>query len=72
MDFNIFFLPIYIYILFTNNQKHSDNGINNPKYYELSKLFNKPFTKIKFNNTSMSEIERIINFLKLKKLTWLS
>jgi hypothetical protein len=43
-----------------------DNRINNPKYY-LSKLSNKPFTKMKFNNTSNSETESIINFLKLKQ-----
>jgi len=51
-----------------NNIEHSsgkDNRINNPKYY-LSKLSNKAFIKIKFNNTTTSGIEGIINSLKLK------
>jgi len=66
MDFNKFFLSIAKKN--NHNIKHSsgkDNRINNPKCY-LSKISNKPFTKIKFNNKTTSEIERIINSLKLK------
>ena len=61
-----FFLSIVKKI--DHNIKHSsgkDNIINNPKYY-LAKISNKPFTNIKFNNTSTREIGRIINSLKLK------
>jgi hypothetical protein len=65
VDFNIF---LSIAKKINHNIEHSsgkDNRINNPKSY-LSKLSNKSFTKIKFNNTSTSEFERIINSLRLK------
>jgi hypothetical protein len=66
MDFNKFFLSIAKKI--NHNIEHSsgkDNRINNPIYY-LPKLSNKPFTKMKFNNTTTSETEIIVNSLKLK------
>ena len=65
-SFYIFFLSIAEKI--NHNIKHSrgkDNSIDNPKYY-LSKISNKSFTNIKFNNTSTGEIKRIIKSLKLK------
>jgi hypothetical protein len=64
-SFNIFFLTIAEKI--NHGIKLSsgkDNSINNPKY--LSKISNKSFTNIKFNNTSTREIKRIIKSLKLK------
>jgi hypothetical protein len=33
----------------------------------LSKLFHKPFPSIKFNNTSIKEIEKISNSLKIQE-----
>jgi hypothetical protein len=47
-----------------SNIKDSSNN-KNPKYY-LSKLSYNFFPNIKFYNTSTKEIERIIQFLKLR------
>jgi hypothetical protein len=68
MNFNKFFFSIAKKINH-NIEPHSGKGnrTNNSKYY-LSQLPNKPFTEIKFNNTSTSEIEIIMISLKIKCL----
>jgi hypothetical protein len=66
--FNKYFLSITENILrdarCTNKQGSNIN--KNPNYYLLN-LFHKPFSSIKFKNTSPKEIEKIINALKIKE-----
>jgi hypothetical protein len=50
----------------TYDNKQSYNVNKNPKYY-LTKLYHKPFSSIKFKNTSSNETEKIINSLKTKE-----
>jgi hypothetical protein len=50
-------------IRYSETECTSDN--KNPTYY-LSKISHNPFHKIKFNNTSTKEIERIINSIRVK------
>ena len=48
------------------NNKQGNNINKNPKYY-LSNPFQKPFPSIKFYNTSTTEIEKMINSIKIKE-----
>jgi hypothetical protein len=47
----------------SDTEETSDN--KNPTYY-LSKISHNPFPNIKFNNTSIKDIERIIKSIKVK------
>jgi hypothetical protein len=50
-------------IRYSDTEGTSDN--KNPMYY-LSKISHNPFPKIKFNNISTKEIERIITSIRVK------
>ena len=65
--FNRYFLSISQNIIdgIINNANQSSSIARNPNYY-LANLFHAPFSSIKFQNTSTREIEKIINFLRMK------
>jgi hypothetical protein len=50
-------------IRYSDTEDTSDN--RSPTYY-LTKISHSPFPKIKFNNTSTKEIERIIKSIRVK------
>ena len=66
--FNNYFLSIANKIICDTRQKNSKGSTTyeSPTHY-LTNLFHKPFPNTQFNNTTTSEINKIIKSLNLKK-----
>ena len=66
--FNNYFLSIANKIICDTRQKNSKDSTTyeSPTHY-LTNLFHKPFPNTQFNNTTTSEINKIIKSLNLKK-----